>query len=338
MVSPVLKFEALDRERQVHRADVLFDSNVIRAKDDDAEKKLHALTEVLVAHPDQGNIWFALMSLSELIASKSAEIRIELLKRFRNLYLKFGGRVRFMRSLADNVRAECIASPFPSGIASDVDEDIVKSIEAGDLVGLLQEGHEDWLSEKTRLREKYDEFGNRDEKTYAERADIRFALAQNISTYFSFAGLEQCDDIAAELIADLGSSGSSLTLDAVKARYEDYPCIWTFSLLARLAQYAQTIPEEERERNFASFQDVLEPHPNDFIDADIAGTGAHCGMMITNDRRLIAKLNRLYDASLIRMQGFTVSDALVAYIPPNAHAGAARGLTLAPRLFEDPHR
>lgn len=40
-------------------------------------------------------------------------------------------------------------------------------------------------------------------------------------------------------------------------------------------------------------------------------------MMITNDRGLIAKLNRLHDAGLIRLQAFTVSDALVAYNPPN---------------------
>ncbi len=103
----------------------------------------------------------------------------------------------------------------------------------------------------------------------------------------------------------------------MKARHLDYPCIWTFSLLARLSQYAQTIEEGERKAKFAEFADLLEAHENDFIDADIVGTGAHCGMMITNDHGLIARLNRLHDANLIWIQAFTVSDALRAYNPPN---------------------
>jgi len=326
MVPSSHQFEALDRERQVHRADVLFDSNVFRANDDESEKKLHALANLLIAHPGQGDFWFSLMSLSELIASSSRERRIELLKRFRNFYLKLRDRVKFMQSLEANVRAECTGSKMiPSSSASDVDDDIVKSIVAGDLVGLLKEAHEDWRSEKTRLRKKYEEHHKHGQKHYAERAEIRLEFAQSIQTYFSTEGLNQCDDFARDLIAGLTSSDPSLTLDAVKARYQNYPCIWTFSLLARLAQYAQTITDEERERNFHSFDDVLRPDQNDFIDADIAGTGAHCGMMITNDHDLIAKLNRLYDANLIWMQGFTVSDVLVAYNPPNGRTRPARG-------------
>ncbi len=325
MVPSSHQFEALDRERQVHRADVLFDSNVFRANDDESEKKLHALANLLIAHPGQGDFWFSLMSLSELIASSSRERRIELLKRFRNFYLKLRDRVKFMQSLEANVRAECTGSKMiPSSSASDVDDDIVKSIVAGDLVGLLKEAHEDWRSEKTRLRKKYEERCKEYQKHYAEKAEFRSEFAQSIQTYFSTKGLFWCDNLARQIITSYGAS-PSLTLDEVKARPLDYPCIWTFSLLARLAQYAQTITEDERRKKFPAFDDVLTPHPNDFIDADIAGTGAHCGMMITNDRPLIAKLNRLYDANLIWMQGFTVSDALVAYIPPNGRTRAASG-------------
>ncbi len=53
---PEQQFEMLDRERKVTRADVLFDSNVLRANDDVAEKRLVALTELLLEHPDQGNV------------------------------------------------------------------------------------------------------------------------------------------------------------------------------------------------------------------------------------------------------------------------------------------
>jgi hypothetical protein len=318
-----MQAEMLDRPRQVHHADVLFDSSVICANDDDAERKLHALTDLLVAHSDQGNVWFSLMTLSELIAPGSAETRVELIKRFRNLYLRFGERVRFMRSLDDNIRAECTTRRIPSKPASVVDGDVAKSIAAGDLVGLLKEGRDDWDAEKRRLREKYQNLVEKNRQQYERSADFRFAFAQCVPTYFSAEGLNQCDNIARDLIAE---ANPSLTLDTVKARYQDYPCIWTFSLLGRLAQYAQTITDDERKQHFPAFQDVLKPDPNDFIDADIAGTGASCGMMISNDRGLIAKLNRLYDANLIRLQAFTVSDALLAYNPPNGRVREPAGV------------
>jgi hypothetical protein len=303
----------LDRQRAVQYADVLFDSNVIQANDNAAEERLHELTRVLIDHPDQGNIWFHTMSVAEMVAPNDYQKRIELLKRFRSLYLRFGERVRFMRSLDDNVRADCLGLGIPSAPASVIDKDIVQSIAAGELVGLLQAGHEDWREEKRRLRTRYYDSTTKHQKSYAERADLRDLFPHALASFFSANGLEWCDDIALYLIVD----GNLWTpLNAVKQRHRDYPCIWTFSLLGRLAQMTQTLTDEERKR-FPEFQDVLEPHRNDFIDADIAGTGARCGMMITNDHSLIAKLNRLYDAGLIRLQGFTVYDALVAYNPPN---------------------
>ena len=44
IIPGVQKAEMLDRPRKVNHADVLFDSNVLRANDDDAERKLHAPT------------------------------------------------------------------------------------------------------------------------------------------------------------------------------------------------------------------------------------------------------------------------------------------------------
>lgn len=309
-------FEMLDKQREVHHADVLFDSNVLQANDDDSERRLHALAELLIAHPDQGNIWFHTMSIAEMLAPKKAEKRIELLKRFRNLYLRFGDRVRFMRSLSDNVRAECLGTAIPSAPADTIDEDIVRSIAQGDLVGLLKEGHDDWRAEKQRLRTRYNDISTKYRKDYGTRPELRTIFEQVLPTFFSEAGVESCDDIALSLIVD---ANLWLPLNRMKRQYHDFPCVWTFSLLGRLAQYAQTITDEDRKR-FHGFEDVLEPHPNDFIDADIAGTGARCGMMITNDYGLIVKLNRLYDAGLSRLQAFTVNDALAAYNPPNGRA------------------
>lgn len=290
------------------------DSNVLCANDDQAERALHDLTDVLVAHPDQGNVWFSLMSLSEIVAPDRVKTRIDLLERFRNLYQRFGDRVRFLRSLNDNVLAECRSTGIPSAPAQVVEEDVLKAIEAGDLVGLLQEAREDWRSNKERLRERHGALALEYRKDYDESPEFRKDFAQIVPTFFSAEALNQCDDIAADLIAE---TEPAVSLEAVKSQHLLFPCTWTFALLARLAQYAQTISPGERRAQFPSLDAVLTPHANDFIDAEIAGTGGRCGMMITNDRGLIAKLNRLHDANLVRLQGFTVSDALAAYNPPN---------------------
>jgi len=309
----VPRSEMLDRPRTVHHADVLFDSNVVQANDDAGEQRLHDLTALLVNHPDQGNIWFSPMTLAELVAPRSPAKRIELLRRFRNLYSRFGERVRFMRSLADSVRAECLGTGIPSAPAAVVEQDVAGSIVSGSLVGLLRDAHDDWQVEKQRLRANYDRLTERNQQSFANRADIRSALRDGLALFFSAGGLNFCDDIALDLVVD---SGTWVPFEMVMRLHQNYPCIWTFSTMARLAQFAQTVSDVERPQ-FHGFEDVLEPHRNDFIDADIAGTGGRCGMMITNDHSLLLKVNRLHDAGLIRLQAFTVMDTLVAYNPPN---------------------
>jgi len=319
MVPPVTcaaePFEALDRERMVLRSDVLFDSNVIRASDDAADERLRTLANLLLKQPGQGHIWFTLMSLTEMVAPNDRGVRMDLLKRFRSLYSRFGDRVRFTRSLDDNVRAECTDGMAPAEAASIVDDDVLKSIAAGDLVGLLATSRDHWLEGKPRLREHYDALSAADKEKYASDERFREAFSLCIPRFFSEAGLDQCDDIAVEVLT---SAAVHLRVEEAKARYREFPCVWTFSLLVRLSQYAQTIRKPGRDAHFAALADVLEPHANDFIDADIAATGGFCGMMITNDRGLIARLNRLYDAGLIRLQGFTVADALRGYTRPEA--------------------
>jgi hypothetical protein len=89
--------------------------------------------------------------------------------------------------------------------------------------------------------------------------------------------------------------------------------------LARLADYAATLTKAERKANFAQYGRLLESDPNDYLDAYIASTGGMCGMLMTNDEGLIEKLNFLHDIQppLVRLQAFTVHDALIAYNPPN---------------------
>jgi hypothetical protein len=314
------RFQRLDKERHVHYSDVLFDSNVVRAGDPVAENRLLALSELLVAKPEYGHIWFSLISLYELLAASTADKRIELLKGFRNLYSRFGNRIRFIGGthLESVVSEWSEHKTFLFAPANIIDNDIIASIAAGDLVGMLKELRDKWEEEKTRLRSNYDARAKELREFYAVNSWFREDFAQNITLYGTLNALEQCDDEAKKLIIDHAKQPPE-ALRMAKENHTQYPSTWTYALLVRLAQYAATLTGVERNSKFARYGSLLKPHRNDFIDACIAASGGHCGMLITEDAGLLAKINALHDTQppLIRLQAFTVYDALIAWNPPD---------------------
>jgi len=313
------QFKMLDKARYVHHADVLFDSNVIRANDELAEKRLLALADLLVEKPDRGYIWFALTSLYEMLAPNDAAKRIDVLKRFQNLYTRFGDRVRFFG-----------AGPFASVIAEwadegpmyaradAIDDAVNASIAAGDLVGVLKEARDEWEVEKARLWKSHADDVARYRAIYESNPAFREDFKRSVERLGTINALEQCDDIARHLIVGLAKRLET-DLEVAKANPAVYPCTWTYSLLVRLADYAATLTKAEWKANFAQYGRLLKSDPNDYLDAYIAATGGACGMVITNDEGLIEKLNFLHDIQppLVRLQGFTVYDTLIAYNPPN---------------------
>ena len=74
---------------------------------------------------------------------------------------------------------------------------------------------------------------------------------------------------------------------------DGFLCLWTHALLVRLAQFAQTIPDDIRGREFPDLVQVLKPHENDLLDAYIAGCGAQCGILLTEDKGLTAKVQEV---------------------------------------------
>lgn len=303
-------------ERPVRHPDVVFDSNVVdwsEAKD----KKLLSLTEKLLARPRTGNVWFSLPSLYELLAPKVAARRIELLKRFQNLYTQFGHRVRFFDlDWYSFVAAEWSNEGFRSAPANMIDKAVTASIAAGDLVGYLKTWRDTWIKDKDKIHEKHTEDVQRLSKCYESEQWFRDEFKRSIERYGTADALEQCDRLVRALIVSYTQQPPEAVLVA-KANHAEYPCTWTYALLARLAHYAATLTKAERELNFAHYGELLKADRNDDIDAYIAASGGMCGRLITNDRPLVQKVNFLHDASpsLIRLQAFTVDDALKQFNP-----------------------
>ncbi|MFP2894987.1 hypothetical protein [Corallococcus sp. 4LFB] len=316
--APPKQYEKLEKERLVHYSDVLFDSNVIRKFEPVAEQRLLALSDLLLAKPKYGHVWFSLTSLLEMLAPAEPASRIEMLTRFRSLYSRFGNRVRFFGpgDFASVVAEWTGAHQY--ALVQNIDKEVAASIEAGDLVGTLKLARDDWMKQRVSLRAAYNERKNKYKAAYAANAQFRNEFNKNVAQYNTANALEQCDDVARTLIVDFAKQPPDALLKA-KSDHLKYPCTWTYALLKRLADYSATLTDGQRNAEFAHLGDVLAAHPNDYLDAYIVASGGSCGMFITNDGPLIDKINFLHGGqpSLIQLQAFTVYDALHAWNPPD---------------------
>ncbi len=109
-------------------------------------------------------------------------------------------------------------------------------------------------------------------------------------------------------------------LKLAKAKPNNYLATWTFSLLVRIAQFAQTVPTKERIAGpFGGYAKLLKSHENDIIDATLAALGARCGFLITQDGDLPERINFLFDRNVGRLQAFELSDIEANWHPPNGY-------------------
>jgi len=323
-----------DNKRIASFPDFLFDSNLID-KDPDRNKETIDLAKLLISNQSSGNIWFSILSLAEILASKNAATRIELLKRFQSLYSELGDRVRFIGSnLLESVHAEWSGRGLMSAPVSAMDRDVNESIATGELVGILKTVHESWKIEKEMFCEDQSKRVRRAREEYGTNELFRGHLKKCIAAYGTTDALEQCEIIARRLIVDVANQPSESVLLA-RTRYEEYPCTWTFSLLIRLADYAATLTDAEWKSDFSQYGRLVEKQENDAIDAYIATAGGKFGTLITNDGGLIKKINFLHDARppLIRLRALTVEDAMAEFKTLRAYFGReprqllARGAT-----------
>jgi hypothetical protein len=81
-----------------------------------------------------------------------------------------------------------------------------------------------------------------------------------------------------------------------KASPERYLSTWTFASLFRIAQFAATIPVQERAKgSFGGYAKLLKSDKNDMTDATIAALGARCGFLITQDSDLRERITFLHE-------------------------------------------
>lgn len=314
------QFRVLEKPRQVHNSDVLFDSNVIRANSPLAERTLFELTDLLVEHPDQGDVWFSLLSLYEMLAPRKPARQIAVLTAFQNLYRRFRERVKFFGpGRFSSIRSEWENDGrVQFAHANAIDEWVSASIANGELVPELKAAREEWEVAKAELRKEHDAKVARCKADYESEPVFREAVKAGIAQFGTENVLAVCDDIVERLLVNILERPAD-DLRLAKERPSSFNCTWTYAMLTRLADFSATLTEEEREKNFKPYGRLLEFDPNDFIDAYVASFGGKCGMLITDDEGLILKLNALHDVhpSIIRLQGFTVEDAFIAYNPPN---------------------
>jgi len=117
--------------------------------------------------------------------------------------------------------------------------------------------------------------------------------------------------------------------------------VWTFALLARLAQVAQTLFGVDRPAFFRVVNEIARnseddmvrkrevpvfvPHRNDLSDAAIGASAATCGILITEDEQLGLRVNFLHAGDLVRTQAFRVDDLYLRWkAPPPATDGGGR--------------
>ncbi|WPB72894.1 hypothetical protein KYC5002_28005 [Archangium violaceum] len=308
--------------RKIWNADFVVDTNVINWALDDREylRRLIDLLKRMTARPEYGKCWFALTSLIELLQTANPTRRTQLLESLLFVCGHLKNRIQFFAPLQTTLEWEWEDPPTtPTAIVDQIEPAIRKAIATGTLDGTkLEEFRIENL--EWRKKQKFNHQANVNEwrKTYQSNPEFRESVNNALENFQSPAGFSSCDDIAAQIIASLPQQPADALTKALD-NPSRYRSTWIFSLLVRLSQFAQTIPENVKTRNFSEYGDTLNSHPNDIIDATIAAVSASCGIMITEDECLRERLNLLHDRGLGRTQGFSMDFLANNWYPPNGN-------------------
>jgi hypothetical protein len=297
--------------RIIWNADVVVDTNVV-SRASRSEGRFWVVANMLrrmTARPELGAVHFGIGSIDEWLASENEATQLQYLRTFRRLYKFLPNRLMMLGDVPSMIEGEW-ATPFHSRRvrAEFLDAEIAKVLDRGTIRGtVLEVARTRHLKRRADQQAAFDVERERFQKHY--RTDEKFRTAiQQVLTNLGPEAFTICDDLAAQLIVAHGKRPASAVKLALKNPGR-YLTTWTFALLRRLSQFAQTFPNDLRSFAGDRFLEVLKPRPSDFADAEIAASGARCGLLITEDQTLMARINLLWNAELIRLQAVDTEEA-----------------------------
>ncbi|MFE8601771.1 hypothetical protein [Archangium violaceum] len=308
--------------REIWNADFVVDTNVINWALDDHEylRRLIDLLMRMTARPEYGKCWFALTSLVELLQTSKLARRTQLLECLLYVCGHLKDRIQFFAPLQTVLEGEWEDPPItPTAKVVQVDPAIRRAIATGALGGTkLEEFTIENIEWRKKQKTNYQSDVSEWKRRYQSESVFRESVDDALKNFDAPRGFGFCDDIAAQVVASLPRHPSD-ALEKALTNPSRYRSTWTFALLVRLSQFAQTLPDDVKAREFGEYGDTLRAHLNDVADAAIAAVGASCGILITEDECLRERLNLLHDRGLGRTQGFSMEFLAKSWYPPNGN-------------------
>jgi hypothetical protein len=227
-----------------------------------------------------------------------------------NLYRELGDRIVLTGELEDVIAGEW-ATPQRNVSASigQLEEELLACVRGSGVGTKLDEMGRDFAAWRLKQRTERKKLLRKWTQGYSADPRLRQAIGTALEHALQPAELyEFCDDLAIHLIRDYAGQDPVEGLKLAKAEPEKYLATWTFSLLVRVANFAQTIPPKERSTApFGGYAKLLKADENDIIDATLVALGARCGFVITQDSGLRERINFLFTRNVIRLQAFEFS-------------------------------
>jgi len=300
-----------DAKREIWHADFLIETSVFgcAALDRRFYERLAVQVHKMTAKEGYGKAWIPWTAFHEMIATPDPKRR-EILGVLVDLYRELGDRIVLTGSLEETLAGEW-SDPqrFVSASLGQLEEELLACVRGNGAGTVIDEAGRDFAEWRLKKRAEYtasvEEFRAkyRSSEQFGKTIGAVLARARPPDIY------ETCDDVAAQLIVNFAQRDREQGLRLAKATPKKYLSTWTFALLYRIAQFAQTIPTEERARGpFGGYAKLLKSHPNDMTDATIASLGARCGFLITQDGDLRERINFLHARETCRIQAFEFSD------------------------------
>jgi hypothetical protein len=263
----------------------------------------------MTARNEYGKAWVPWTAFYEMIATPDPKRR-DILGVLVNLHRELDDRIVLTGSLQEVVAAEW-SEPMhvPSRSFSHLEAELLACVHGGGTGTLLDEEAFTFAEWRRNKRADYAKQAKKFAEAYRSDEAFAHAITRALETAQPPAVFETCDDVAAQLIELFAHHHRDEGLRLAKSTPDKYLATWTFALLFRIAQFAQTVPTQDRARGpFGGYASLLKSHENDMTDATIAALGARCGFVITQDRGLRERITFLHNRGACRLQAVEFSD------------------------------